>query len=101
MPTQHESAAVDREAASSAALSERFAAVTALLPLLLSLCIHLSSLLVLVWWMVPGRETSNATEPVRQAAIVIAKANAQQAVDYLEESPVRNENAASSASQPK
>lgn len=62
-------------------------AVSSLLPMLMSLCVHLSSMLLLVWWMVPGREVSNATEPERRSTIVLAtKASLQQKTEYLEES---------------
>lgn len=86
MPIHDESATeFSYEKASSLSRSERFA-VASLAPLLLSLCIHLSTMLLLVWWMIPGQSTSNSTEPVRHAAIVLAKLNQQQTVDYLEES---------------
>jgi hypothetical protein len=62
--------------------------LASLLPMLLSLCIHLSSMLFLVWWMIPGlAETSNQTEQVGQAEIVFARANARKSVEYLEDSP--------------
>jgi len=73
-------------------------ALSSLLPLLLSLCIHLSSLLFLVWWMIPGlAESSTSTEQVRQAEIVFARTTAREKTEYLEDSP-DNSPAANSSS---
>lgn len=63
-------------------------ALASLLPMLLSLCIHLSTMLFLVWWMIPGlAESSNQTEQVRQVGVVFSRANARESVEYLEDSP--------------
>lgn len=73
-------------------------AISSLLPMLMSLCIHLSTMLFLVWWMVPGREVSNATEPERRSRIVVAtKPSSQQKTKYLEESPSTEASSASRA----
>jgi hypothetical protein len=55
-------------------------------PALLSLVVHLTSLLTLAIWMVPRSVTTlGIEEGPRQVNLVIARANAQQTTDYLDE----------------
>ncbi len=60
-------------------------AVFSALPLLLSLSIHLSTMLFLVWCMIPGKEVSVASEVVRQAEIVLVSAHQHRAENYLDD----------------
>ncbi|QDU28646.1 von Willebrand factor type A domain protein [Anatilimnocola aggregata] len=64
---------------------DRWASLAAALPLLLSVCIHLSTMLALAWWMRPGRELAPIAEPLRHAGIVLAKVSANQPTEYLTE----------------
>lgn len=85
MPTTDETAHESSEADVGSFSHQGQFAIASLVPLLLSLCIHLSTMLLLVWWMIPGREVSIGAEPVRHAEIVMVKANQQRSVNFLEE----------------
>jgi len=86
----------DDEEAGASGL-ERWASVAGLMPLLISLCLHLSSLLLLVVWLAPGRELASSTEPERQTDIVVFKTNANQQVEYLSDEPATDNAPAPSA----
>jgi hypothetical protein len=75
-------------------------AVSSLLPLFGSLCIHLTTLLALVCWMIPPPESAPSGEPERPVNIVLAKATGDEKVDYLDDAPESSSSAAASASQP-
>jgi hypothetical protein len=59
--------------------------VALVLPGMLSLVIHLSALLAIAWWMLPGPEQPAAAEIVRHAEIVLARATADDQTNYLDE----------------
>jgi hypothetical protein len=61
------------------------AAIASLLPLLGSLCVHLATLLALVFWMMSPPPLAPSGEPERPVSIVLAKANAGQLIDYLDD----------------
>lgn len=70
-------------------------ATTSLVPLLGSLCVHLVSLLALVCWMIPPPADAPSGEDERPVSIVLAKANADQQVDYLDDAPESSSNSPS------
>jgi hypothetical protein len=72
----------------------RLSALTRLSPALLSLFIHLTSLLTLAIWMVPRPATTASDEAPRQGEIVFARANSQQKTDYLDEATEESRSAA-------
>lgn len=72
-------------------------AIASLVPLFGSLCIHLTTLLALVCWMIPPPAAAPSGEPERQAAIVLAQANSEQQVDYLDESPANDSSSSAAA----
>ncbi len=87
MPMLSEVQPGDGSALDRAGTLNWLAGIQAMLPALLSLCIHLSTMLALVWWMIPGPAVSNSAEQVRSVPIVLAKVNSQQTVDYLDDAP--------------
>lgn len=72
------------------------AGISSLLPLVASLCIHLTTLLALVCWMISPPAAAPSGEPERQASIVLARPGSEQTVDYLDEADP-SESAATSA----
>jgi hypothetical protein len=90
MPTNDEPAHESSEVGAGSFSRPGQFAVASLVPLLLSLCIHLSTMLLLVWWMIPGREVSKTTEQVRSGEIVLVAANQQRAENFLEEAADAN-----------
>ena len=98
MSIQSEAAAGREARAAFSCAGAGFLAVS-LLPMLLSLCVHLSTLLFLVWWMIPRLNASNSPEQVRHAEIVFAPAMASQAPDYLEDAPATEQSSPNRSSQ--
>ncbi|WP_425613968.1 VWA domain-containing protein [Anatilimnocola sp. NA78] len=76
---------------------DRWASVAGLMPLLISLCFHLATLLLMVVWLAPGRQLAIVAEPERHTDIVIYKTGDQK-VEYLSDTPEKDNSSASAAS---